>query len=179
VHSKAIIGRTWKRGSLALFIMLVLGLAVGGCLTAGFVCYKHFEPEEVRVTFVNIPRGTHYYCVVADTPDGLEPMNWSATLIFRAVTPAIPGAGERGVDWPPEQEAVHCVIWRTGRRYGVVQWRFDGTWWVTWFDPSSPEVEHRKSFWDRGAITFDLAKGNTQRLPEEKGRALIDFGSAW
>lgn len=149
----------------------LLAVVAGGAL---WVFLGVNPPWRVRVNVANLPVGTHYASLVADSGGTIRNMEWSpqselmvpftvhpAACIWSAHDPDRPE-----VDWPA------YVRWQSGERYGVVTRHTDGTWRVTWFGAEAVPVRGQRWLLGRGEAAFDLAAGRTVPLAAERVRAL-------
>lgn len=131
-------------------------------------------PWRVRVHIANIPKGTTFASLVAESGGTLSNMEWSpsnelstpftmhpAECIWSYQTPDDPK-----VNW-------HAYVrWQPGERYGLVTRSTDGTWRVSWFGADSVPIRGRLRLFGGGEVSFDVAGGQTVPLTVEQVKAL-------
>ena len=131
-------------------------------------------PWRVCVHLTNIPAGTTFVSLVADSGGALHNMDWSPRSEISVpftMHPAdciwsVQNPDNLDVDW-------HSYVrWQPGERYGVVTRSTDGTWNVAWFEADSVPIQGRLWLLGGGEASFDITAGRTAPLPAEQLRTL-------
>lgn len=160
-------GRWGRRAVWAILLVIVGSTMVW--------VYSIFNPSwRVRVYITNIPAGTNFISLVADSGGALCNMDWSPSdelsipFIMHPAEciwshPRVPNLAE--LDWDA------YVQWQQGERYGVVTRNTTGTWNVCWIEADAIPVRGQRLFGNRVG-TFDLATGKTVPLLEAQLEAL-------
>jgi hypothetical protein len=160
----------FRRKRVVVWVSLLVIVAAGA-----FWAYRSFNPPwRVRVHLTNIPVGTNFVSLVADSGEALRNMEWSpnselsvpftmhpARCIWSFQNPDRPK-----VDW-------HAYVrWQPGERYGVVTRSRDGTWRISWFEADSAPIRGRRWLLGGGEASFDITAGRTVPLSAEQVRTL-------
>lgn len=151
----------------ALLLVIVAGAAFG--VRSYFV-----PPWRVRVHLTNIPVGTKYASLVADSGGDLRNMEWSPTSEFATPFTMHPAQCIWSYHNPdnPKVDWNAYVHWQTGQRYGVATRSTDGTWRVHWFESDAVPIRGRRWLLGGGEASFDITAGQVVGLSAEQVRAL-------
>lgn len=145
-------------------------------LSGVFWVYGIFNPSwRVRVYILNLPAGTYFVSLIAESEGTLRNMDWSPTSELSTpftMHPAdcswscLVNPVDPKVDW-------HAYVqWQSGRRYGVLTQDTGGSWRVIWFEADKSPIPGLKRFLGVGEATFDVVVGKMMRLPAEDVIAL-------
>ena len=131
-------------------------------------------PWRVRVYIANIPGGTNFASLVADSGGTLSNMEWSPNSELSMPFTMHPAQCNWSYQNPdnPKVDWHAYVRWQPGERYGVVTRSTDGTWRVCWFETDSVPIRGRLWVLGGGEASFDVAARQTAPLPMEQVRAL-------
>jgi hypothetical protein len=152
--------------------VLVGFLVVNGVICAGggplAIYWSLNPPGRVQVCIVGLREDVYFASCVAECNGELQNMEWSLGNLFEPQSPVHPK------DWywsnPNVIRKSHpsfnpLVVWKFGRRYGVVTRNTEKQWRVTWFEPD--DLQGSSCFWyisGNGLVTFNMAKRQTETL---------------
>ena len=146
--------RTW------CFIGLGL-LSIITCLVVLYVGYRLFHPYNEVVTDIRgIPPSTTFICVVADTEDGPQAMEWSLSKLL----PFSMHPDGCTVSYVREAETTRHekVRWIESHRVGVLHENTDGEWHIAWFEPANSAVADRSVLFGGGSIEIDISDAGSR-----------------
>jgi hypothetical protein len=158
--------RKSRWGCVGFLSLVAIGLGLWG--------YFAFNPRDrIRVTFRNVPPGTTFLSIIAETDGLASNMNWSPQLILPfEMAPGRCTWSRRFPDNGHEDETHYFVMWIEGARYGLVTRNTDKQWSVTWFGAAAVPLEGRIFLLGGGRATFDMVRGKTEAFPLGKVEAL-------
>lgn len=150
-----------SRRKWALVWAAVLAVAGGALAVRWFTA----PPWRVRVHVANLPAGTDFACLAAESDGTLHALDWSPPGILPPPLTMHPAQCGWSLQRPedPKVDWHAYVRWRPGERYGVVT-RTAGVWRVHWFDADA--VPLRGRWWPvrGGEAAFDVAVGQAASL---------------
>jgi hypothetical protein len=123
-------------------VFWIASVAFAAAVAPALLYYLWLNPaDRVVVNVTRIDPSTRLLCLVAETPDGPQPMWWS----LEKVAPfSMHPSGCVVSLYDPEWQRgtiTSRVLWREGRRYGVLTRDEDDAWRVYWFDPEDVHLE--------------------------------------
>jgi hypothetical protein len=134
--------------------------AIGGLST--FIYFQFHPRDRIAIEITNVPAGTRFLCLVAETEEGIVAMNWSPSMIVPfAMNPRdctisyVMGTGP--------VIANRYVMWRFGSRYGVVTRQDEKVWRVYWFQAQDVPLAGRRFLLGEGTAAFDLLKAKAEQ----------------
>jgi hypothetical protein len=142
---------------------LVLCLLVVGAATTLILLQCH-PRGRVEISVKNIPDGTRFLCLAAESDDGLKLMDWSPQMIVPFRMPPRDCIMSYGSSDDRAPMTGRHVMWEFGDRYGIVTARGNDDWWITWFPAEKLPLEGRGLILGGGTVDVDLAQGTTEKL---------------
>ena len=123
-------------------------LVIVVCLSLVYGVYPYFNPyNHVATVITDIPAGTTFVCLVADTKEGTVVMPLSAQKVFPFTVHPDKGASRKPDSVSPEWGPVR---WVANRRVGVLLRSESGVWRVKWFDSARSELQDRSLLFGGG-----------------------------
>jgi hypothetical protein len=121
---------------------------------AGVLTYRWLNPpDRVEVNVGKFPPSTRLFCLLADGSDGPQAMWWSHDKVGPHDIHPKDGSHTELDEWE-RMRAHRRVMWRAGRRYGVLTRDHDDRWRVTWLEPD--EVGLRWHLLGGGEASIEL-----------------------
>ena len=145
-------------------VVVCIAVVYGGC--------RLFNPyNEVTTDIRGIPPNTDFVCLVAETDDGPQAMEWSLAKVF----PFSMHPDDCTVSSLLVGESNHHanVRWIFSERIGVLCRTNDREWIVSWFAPPKGQPRDRSFLFGGGSVTIDLSNADTtQAMTADQLRAL-------
>jgi hypothetical protein len=148
-------------------------LALAICLFLAYRLYLYFNPyDEVTVSVSDVPPGTKFLCLVADTPQGAVAMPW----LLRKAGPFTMHPDRCVVSYFYNEDKPHFraeVQWISSSRVGVLRRTKEDKWFVAWFDEPKSHLQNRSLLLGGGEWAVSLNEADkVQPLTQEQLRAL-------
>jgi hypothetical protein len=150
-----------------IWLMLIVGL-----LCAAYGGYRIFNPyDEVAADIQGIPPNTGFVCLLADTDNGPQAMDWSLAKVFPFSMHPDGCTVSLLLDGKTSHRA--NVRWISSERVGVLRRTANRKWIVSWFRPPKSQPKNRSLLFGGGTVTIDLADAdNDQQMAADQLRAL-------
>jgi hypothetical protein len=146
--------------------LVVNGVICLGGTPLGIHWYLH-PPGRVQVRILCLREEVEFASCVAECNGVLKNMDWSPDEWLEPPSAMHPKdlfwSNPRGIRGRFDP----YVVWKCGRRYGVVTKNTETQWQVTWFEPDA--LQRSSWLWylsGRGLVTFDMSKGQTESLSD-------------
>ena len=134
-------------------------VALAAVAAPALLLYLWLNPaDRVVVTVTPIDPATRLLCLIAETPDGPQPMWWSLEKVGPfSMHPARCTVSDYSPEWD-RGSVTRKVLWRDGGRYGVLTRDVDDAWRVFWFDPEDVHLEWKGWPGRGGRASIDLPR---------------------
>lgn len=157
-----------------ILIFISLTLIIG---SLGLVIYQALNPpDRIKVTTSQLPPDTVFISFISESNGIQQNMDWypkgeigipftmrPSRCVWSSLEYKEP---PKIIDWDA------YVKWQWGERYGLVTRNKGGKWKVTWFKAKDLTITRHWPIIGNGEAFFDLNKGVTIDMPNDKVRAL-------
>jgi hypothetical protein len=131
----------------------IVGFAIAAilaCLTAcvglpGLWLWRELNPaDRVAVSIQNVSADVRFICLIAETNQGPEAMNWYVGVITPSAT-MHPGRCSRSIRVANEGSTFNAnVQWKQATRFGVLTQNEHDEWKLYWFTPEEMHLTGRR-----------------------------------
>ena len=142
------------------------------CIAVFYGGYRLFNPyDEVATDIRGIPPNTDFVCLIAETDDGQQAMEWSLAKVLPFSMHPDGCTVSSLLDGETSHRAK--VRWVFSQRIGVLCRTSDRQWNVSWFDSPKSQPKNRSFLFGGGSITIDVSNAdNTQSITADQLRTL-------
>lgn len=129
---------------------------------AGFFVYRLASPpNRVQVVIRNLPADTYFACLVADSGETRQSMEWSIRSMYFEPFTMHPARGAYSYTTKRDIGAQFdaFVNWREGTRYGLAMRGKDLRWRVVWYEAREVRVSGRWPVLGGGSVQLDASQG--------------------